>query len=74
MLVDKTGLLYRVLVARYGDEAGRVSVGGGEFLRGGGRLHGFGMVRVMRGRGGRQWSRDFFPVEPVARWCSFECE
>ncbi|MCI63048.1 receptor-like kinase, partial [Trifolium medium] len=24
MLVDKTGLWYRVLVARYGDEAGRV--------------------------------------------------
>ncbi|MCI57861.1 putative non-LTR retroelement reverse transcriptase, partial [Trifolium medium] len=29
MLTDKTGLWYRVLRARYGEEAGRVSVGGG---------------------------------------------
>ncbi|MCI28471.1 cysteine-rich receptor-like protein kinase [Trifolium medium] len=28
MLVDKTGLWYQVLVARYGEEAGRLMVGG----------------------------------------------
>ncbi|MCI05802.1 cysteine-rich receptor-like protein kinase, partial [Trifolium medium] len=39
MLTDKIGLWYRLLGARYGEEAGRVSVGGGVALRGGGRFH-----------------------------------
>lgn len=37
MLVDRGGLWHRVLVARYGEEAGRLEVGAGVFLRGGGR-------------------------------------
>jgi len=35
MLVDRGGLWYRVLVVRYGEEAGRL--GAGVFLLGGGR-------------------------------------
>jgi len=37
MLVHRGGLWYRVLVARYGEEAGRLEVGVGVFLFGGGR-------------------------------------
>ncbi|MCI82152.1 receptor-like kinase, partial [Trifolium medium] len=43
MLVDKIGLWYRVSAARYGEEAGRLMVGGGEILRCGRRFRGFGM-------------------------------
>ncbi|GAU12279.1 hypothetical protein TSUD_141870 [Trifolium subterraneum] len=53
MLVDKKGLWYQMFVAQYGEEEGRVSVGGNEVPRGGGRLLGFGMARMGRGwRGG----------------------
>jgi hypothetical protein len=51
MLVDKRGLWYRVLVARYGEVAGRVAAGG-ETHRGGGKLLGFGMGWVRRRREG----------------------
>jgi hypothetical protein len=37
MLVDRGGFWYRVLVARYGEEVGRLEVGAGVFLLGGGR-------------------------------------
>lgn len=52
MLVDKEGLWYRVLVARYGDVGGRLEEGGGVVLLGGGRLGGFERVVVMLGIGG----------------------
>jgi hypothetical protein len=42
MLVDKTSLWYKVLVARYGEEAGMLKAGGGLVLLGGGGLRGFG--------------------------------
>jgi hypothetical protein len=35
-------LWYKVLVARYGEEAGMLKAGGGLVLLGGGRLRGFG--------------------------------
>jgi hypothetical protein len=37
MLVDRGGLWYRVLVARYGELGGRLEVGAEVFLVGGGR-------------------------------------
>ncbi|MCI58684.1 hypothetical protein A2U01_0079939, partial [Trifolium medium] len=43
---------YRVLVARYGEEAGMLREGVGPVRRGGGRLCDYGMAWVMMGRGG----------------------
>ena len=37
MLVDRDGFWYRVLVARYGEEAWRLEAGAGVFHLGGGR-------------------------------------
>ena len=44
MLVDRGGFWYRVLVARYGEEAGRLEVGVGVVPIGGRRWLGSGMV------------------------------
>ncbi|GAU36456.1 hypothetical protein TSUD_166220 [Trifolium subterraneum] len=49
LLVDKKGIWYQVLAARYGEEAGRVLVGGHVVPRGGGRLLEFEMVRMRKG-------------------------
>ena len=52
MLVDREGLWYNVLVARYGELGGRLEVGGGVLLRGGGRYVGFVMGTVTQVEGG----------------------
>jgi len=38
LLVDRGGLWYKVLVARYGEEAVKLEVGAGVFLFGGGKI------------------------------------
>lgn len=38
LLVDRDGLWYRVLAVRYGEVNGRLEVGAGVFLLGGGKL------------------------------------
>ena len=43
LLVDNGSMCYRVLVARYGEEDVRLEVGGGGFLRAGGRWRVFEM-------------------------------
>jgi len=45
MLVDRSGLWYRVLIACYGEVGGRL--GAGVVLLGGGRWRGLGMVAVL---------------------------
>jgi hypothetical protein len=50
LLVDRGGLWYRVLVAHYGEEAGRLGVE--VFLCGGGRLQKFEMVGAPMTEGG----------------------
>jgi hypothetical protein len=54
LLVDRGGMWYRVLAARYGEVAERLAVGGGVVLCGGGRYPAFVMVLALKG-GGLVW-------------------